>query len=243
MACLDVAAPRRSTLTPQVVDAAQAQDTADRWRGFGPLGLLAILAIMAGSVAGPLMSAFLVLVWARISHTPMRALGFTEPRGRIVTVALGTLFGIAFKLGMKALVMPLLGAPAINARYHDLAGNPQALPGMLATVLISAGFAEEAFYRGYLFERLGKLFGRSKAALAATVLLSATVFALAHYRDQGLPGVEQAAVTGLVFGGIFAWRRSLWPVIVAHAAFDLTAVALIYWGWEAPVAHLVFPWG
>jgi hypothetical protein len=29
-------------------------------------------------------------------------------------------------------------------------------------------------------------------------------------------------------------------VILAHAAFDLTAVALIYRGWEGPVAHLLF---
>jgi len=26
----------------------------------------------------------------------------------------------------------------------------------------------------------------------------------------------------------------------AHAAFDLTAVAIIYWGLESGVAHLVF---
>jgi membrane protease YdiL (CAAX protease family) len=219
--------------------AAPTQDAAERLRGFGPVGVLAIVAIIAGSLAGPLVSAVLVLAWAQLSQTPLRALGLAAPRSWTATVAGGVLLGIAFKLSMKALVMPLLGAPPINTPYHYLAGNPAALPGMLAAVLVSAGFGEEVFFRGYVFERLGKLLGRGKVALTATLLLSAALFAIAHYPDQRLPGVEQAAVTGLVFGGIYAWRKQLWVVILAHAAFDLTAVALIYWGWEAPVAHLL----
>jgi membrane protease YdiL (CAAX protease family) len=111
---------------------------------------------------------------------------------------------------------------------------------MVAMVLVSAGLREEVFFRGYLFERLGRLLGPGRVALAGAVLLSATLFALAHYWDQGLPGVEQAAVTGLVFGGIFAWRKQIWAVMVLHIAFDLTAVTLIYNNWEVKVAHLLF---
>jgi hypothetical protein len=29
--------------------------------------------------------------------------------------------------------------------------------------------------------------------------------------------------------------------MIAHAEFDLTAAALIYWNLEEPVAHLLFP--
>jgi membrane protease YdiL (CAAX protease family) len=227
-------------VTVEGAGAANTQDVAERLRGFGPVGLLAIVAIIAGSMAGPLVGAVLVLAWAQLSRTPMRALGFAAPRSWPATGAVGVVFGIAFKLSMKALVMPLLGAPPMNPRYHDLAGNPAALAATLAAVLVSAALGEEVLFRGYFFERLGKLLGRGKGALTATILLSATLFALAHYQDQRLPGVEQAAVTGLVFGGIYAWRKQLWVVIIAHAAFDLTAVALIYWGWEGPVAHLLF---
>ncbi len=212
--------------------AGQTHSIAERLRGLGPVGLLAIFAIVAGGLGGAPVAAVLVLAWAQLSQAPLRALGFTAPPSWT--------FGIAFKLSLKALVMPLLGAPAVNPRYHYLAGNPAALPGMLATVVISGGFAEEVLFRGYLFERFEKLLGRGKAALAVTAVLSATLFALAHYPDQRLPGAEQATVTGLVFGGIFAWRRQLWDVIMAHVAFDVAAVALIYWGWEAPVAHLLF---
>jgi len=215
--------------------------TEPRLRGFGPRGVFAILVVFAGAiVGGPLLAAALVLVWARLSGTPFRALGFVRPRNWTATLLGGSAFGVVLKLVMKALVMPLLGAPAINAPYHYLAGNTAALPLMIATVLVSAAFAEEVVFRGYLFERLGALLGTSRAALAATLLISAALFAAAHYGGQGLPGVEQAAVTGLVIGGVYAWRKELWTPMVVHAAFDLAALALIYGDLEERVAHWIF---
>ena len=66
------------------------------------------------------------------------------------------------------------------------------------------------------------------------------MFSLAHYPSQGLPGVEQAIVTGLVFGTIFAVTGRIFMLMIAHAAFDLTALAMIYWDFESSVAHLIF---
>jgi membrane protease YdiL (CAAX protease family) len=72
------------------------------------------------------------------------------------------------------------------------------------------------------------------------VLLTSTFFGLAHYSDQGLSGAEQATITGLVFGSIFAVTGRIWIPMCAHAAFDLTALGLIYCGWESDVAQLIF---
>jgi hypothetical protein len=44
-----------------------------------------------------------------------------------------------------------------------------------------------------------------------------------------------------VFGTIYAATNQLSLPMVMHAAFDVTALALIYWEWESNVAHLVFP--
>ena len=65
-------------------------------------------------------------------------------------------------------------------------------------------------------------------------------FGLAHYANQGLAGTEQATITGLVFGTIFALTGRIWMLMVAHAAFDLTALAIIYWELESRVAHIIF---
>lgn len=207
-------------------------------RGFGPVGILAFLII---EVAGPpWFRAALVLLWAWSSRTPWRAIGFVRPRSWVRSLTIGIVFGFVFKVLMKAVVMPLLGADPINWAYHFLVGNSAALPSILLLIIFSAGFGEEIVFRGFTFERLGKLFGRGPAATIAIIIVSAAWFGIAHYSDQGLAGVEQAAIVGLVFGTIFALTGSLWLLIVAHIAFDLTAVAIIYWNLETHVAHLLF---
>src|SRR2546430_17599584 len=91
---------------------------AARLRGFGPLGILAILIILAGNFIIAPLSAILVLIWTKISHTPWREIGYVRPRSWMKTIVLGIVFGVVFKFIMKAIVMPLLGAPPINQAYH-----------------------------------------------------------------------------------------------------------------------------
>jgi membrane protease YdiL (CAAX protease family) len=213
-------------------------------RGFGPVGLLAFVVIIlsgnvfAGNVVVPL-GAVLVLVWARWSRTPWREIGYVRPRSWMASLAVGIAFGIALKFLMKAIVMPLLGADPINQAYHYLAGNRAMLPAAL-WAMIAAGFGEETVFRGYLFERFGKRFGSGAGAKTAIVLLTAGWFGVAHYSNQGLAGAEQGAIVGLVFGAVFAVTGQLWMLMCAHSAFDLTALAMIYWNLESDVAHLVF---
>jgi hypothetical protein len=230
---------------PQGVADAQATTTSDDrsaagLRGFGPIGILAIVIVFAGNFIIAPLSAVLVLVWARLSHTPWCEIGYVRPKSWIHGLAIGIIFGIAFKFLMKAIVMPLLGAPPINQAYHYLAGNTAAIPGMLFVMIVVAGFGEETLFRGYMFERLGKLFGPGTCAKILIVLITSVLFALAHYSVQGLPGVEQATITGLAFGTIFAVTGRIFMLMVAHATFDLTALALIYWDLESAVAHLIF---
>jgi membrane protease YdiL (CAAX protease family) len=209
-------------------------------RGFGPLGILAILAIALGNFIVLPLSALLVLLWAWRSHTPWREIGYVRPRSWTRTIIIGIAFGIAFKLLMKAIVMPLLGADPINQAYHYLVGNRAALPGMLYAMTVGAGFGEETVFRGFMFERLGKLFGSSGRAKILIVLISAAWFGVVHYPVQGLPGLQQATIVGLVYGTIFAITGRIWMLMFAHAAFDLTALAIIYWDLESEVAHLIF---
>ena len=209
-------------------------------RGFGPLGILAIIVILLGNAVVIPLSAVLVLVWVLRSRTPWSEIGYVRPRSWTRTILVGIAFGIAFKLLMKSIVMPLFGAPAINPAFHYLAGNRAALPAATFAVIVGAGFGEETVFRGYMFERFRKLFGTSVWARVLIVLVTTAWFALDHYPLQGVAGVEQAMVTGLVFGTIFALTGQIWMPMFAHAAFDVTAVAIIYWNVESSVAHLIF---
>ena len=209
-------------------------------RGFGPAGVTALLVILAGNLVFVPLSAVLVLAWAWCSRTPWREIGFARPRSWAVTIALGLALGVAFKLLMKAVVMPLLGAPAVNPAYHYLAGNRAALPGAIYLMIVGAGFGEETLFRGYLFERLRKVLGARPWAAAFTLVFTSVLFGLAHYSVQGLPGVQQATIVGMVLGAIYAATGSLFLPMVAHAAFDLTALAIIFFDLEEAVAHFVF---
>lgn len=216
----------------------------DRWaaalRGFGPIGLLAIVMVLAGNLLLPPLSAVLAVLWAWRSRTPWREIGYVRPRSWPRTVLLGVLFGVVLKLVMKSVIMPLLGAPPINPPFQFLVGNTAAMIGMLGVVIVAAGWGEETLFRGYLFERLGKLLGHGAWARPAIVVMTSVVFGSLHFHDQGLAGAEQATINGLVFGTIFALTGRIWPLVVAHAAFDVTAVLIIYAGVERDVAHWIF---
>ena len=214
---------------------------AARLRGFGPVGVLAALVILlTGNFPFAPFGGLLVLAWVRLSRTPWREIGYVRPRSWAGTLAAGVVFGVAFKFLMKAVVMPLFGADPINRAYHFLAGNRAALPGAIYLMVVGGGFGEETVFRGFFFERLGKLFGQGGWDRALIVLITSVWFGLAHYPEQGLSGAEQAMITGLVFGTIMAVRGRIWMPMAAHAAYDLTALAIIYWDLETRVAHLVF---
>jgi membrane protease YdiL (CAAX protease family) len=210
---------------------------AAKLRGFGLIGIVAIVIILCSLLVAPPVGALLVLIWARVSRTPWRDLGFVRPKSVVATLALGVATGVALKFVMKAIVMPLLSADPVNHAYHYLVGNRAALPMTIIMILIGAGFSEELVCRGYFFERLRS---GTRFPPATIVVITAVLFGAFHYSEQGMVGVVNATIVGLVFGTMYAFTRSIWMVMIAHAAFDLVTLATIYWDVEAEVAHLIF---
>lgn len=208
-------------------------------RGFGLVGVLSLLIIAAGAVVQMPLGALLIILWVWLSATAWSKIGYVTPNSWVGTVAIGTLFGIVFKFLMKAVVMPLLVADPVNHTYHYLTGNLFTSLGFAIYLVIGGGWAEETVFRGYLFERLGRLIGTGTLAKTAIVALTSSLFASLHY-DQGWPGVEQAVITGLVFGTIFALTGRLFLNMVIHAAFDLTALVMIYFDAESRFGHILF---
>ena len=210
-----------------------------RLREVGPLGIAAAILIVAANLTIAPLGAIIVLAWRWIVGVSWRDLGFRAPRSWILTLIIGFAGGILFKLLMKALVIPLLGGPDINVAYHFVEGNRPAVIQMILTSVIAGGFGEEILYRGFLFERLERALGKSAASKIAIVLLTTALFASIHIPEQGPYGAVQAAFTGLTFATVYAVTRSLWLPIILHAAFDVTAVVMIYLGMESAVAHSI----
>ena len=210
-------------------------------RGVGPVGIgVAIAIIASGFMYGTRVCAPLVLLWVLFTRTPWRDLGFVRPKSWTLAIAGGVLAGLVCKLVMKAFVMPLLGAPDVNPNYSQFVGNTGALPGLILYMIFVAGLGEELMFRGFMFERLGRLLGSSRNARIAMVLITATIFRVGHYPEQGYTGATQAFIIALMVGTYFAISRNIWPVIIMHATFDIFSVLIVYFGLESRVANFVF---
>ena len=72
------------------------------------------------------------------------------------------------------------------------------------------------------------------------MVLTSAFFGVVHYPVQGVPGVQQAFVVGMLVGTLYAATRQLWLPMILHAVFDLTALYLIYNGLERDVAGWFF---
>ena len=105
-------------------------------RGFGPIGIIAILIILlTGNIVFETLiilplGAILVLLWVRLSNTPLSAIGYAKPKSWITTALIGIVFGVALKFLMKAIILPSFNADPVNHSYHFLAGNKELLPGL-----------------------------------------------------------------------------------------------------------------
>jgi membrane protease YdiL (CAAX protease family) len=88
---------------------------------------------------------------------------------------------------------------------------------MLAILCLLIGFYEEVANRGYLIPRLEEIFGSTWLA----VVLQALFFGLVH-TYEGFSGVANATLIGVVYGLVFVKWRSVWPLVLAHAATDFT---------------------
>lgn len=97
----------------------------------------------------------------------------------------------------------------------------------LVVMPITIAFAEELLYRGVgqteLTARLGNVGG---------LLVMAAFFALQHAALTPLDLQAQVArfvttfLAGLLFGLLYRWRRTLWPLIVAHWLLDVLGLGL-----------------
>ncbi|WP_339145420.1 MULTISPECIES: type II CAAX endopeptidase family protein [unclassified Sutcliffiella] len=112
---------------------------------------------------------------------------------------------------LKVLPLPLL--PFVEELYRIV--GPSSWWHYVALVFIIIP-GEELFWRGYIQPRMTKALGRVQG-----VLVAAFMYALAHIWT-GNPMLVAAALTaGIIWGGLYDWKKSLALIIISHLVFDL----------------------
>jgi membrane protease YdiL (CAAX protease family) len=157
---------------------------------------------------------------------PLPAVGIRSFSWRWLWIALGLI--------VLAVVVSIVLEPLLHAgRDQGLAPErwrPERAPAFVMNVVVIATvvpLGEELFFRGLGVRALAPL--GDVAALAVTAL----AFALAHGFLTGLPPL-------FLFGLAVAWVRlrsdSVWPGVIAHAAYNLLGIAAIVLTWVFDLA-------
>jgi len=136
---------------------------------------------------------------------------------------------LAFVLG-SIIMANISGIPqsADMSNYSYLQDNVFMLILTLIGVYIVSSFGEEIIYRAFLINRLQELGLATKTGTVLTVVISATIFGLAHY-EWGAMGVVQTGFMGLVLGVCYLkFNHGLWIVIFAHAYMDTILMVQMY---------------
>jgi uncharacterized protein len=168
----------------------------------------------------------LLLDWALFSYvwafttksgTPLRELvggRWAGARDVARDVALALPFWIVWELTAQ-LVHRLLGPNTAKSVEVLL---PESAVEILAWIAVSltAGFCEEAVFRGYLQKQLHAWTGNA----AIAVVVQGVCFGIAH-GYQGVKNVLVIIVLGVLYGLLALWRRSTRPGMVAHAWSDV----------------------
>lgn len=134
-------------------------------------------------------------------------------------------------LGLVVVYLALIGAAMVlNVVYVTFGGDLEQLADEAATddgvaltvaslaiayvISITAGVTEEIVFRAYAITRLEELGWRRAAYVVPGV-----VFTLLHLY-QGIWAVVLIGAITAAFTWLYRWKRSIWPVMVAHALFD-----------------------
>lgn len=181
------------------------------------IGGLELAASVAGSFGGALMAVHLLWRDGLLAQAGFhrRSPGFVLGYG-----ALGTVCCYAAVIGAAILSLAIFagfGGDPESVTDDRTGGDIELTVGVLvvAYVLsITAGITEEIVFRAYAITRLEQLGWGRWAAVAA-----GGVFTLLHLY-QGVFAVFVIGAITAVFTWLYKWKRTLLPLVVAHAAYD-----------------------
>jgi membrane protease YdiL (CAAX protease family) len=180
---------------------------------------------------------FLVpLIWIalRLRREPWATIGFSRPDNFLRSIAVGVLAGVLMELLAVYVTTPRIsaffGVEPDYSELKDIRGNLALLFVFLGLSWTLGAFGEEICFRGFLMNRLARLFGESRIAWIASLLLSSVLFGWGH-TEQGISGWVQEGLSGLLLGVLFlSTNRNLTVPIVAHGVSNTLAFVLIYFG-------------
>ena len=187
--------------------------------------------VAATLVAGTLMLATVLLI-VRGSGRPPASIGWRSDFLALdIGLGVGLLFVVLAFFYAITVVLAIFSPESFD-RMRDTQRNieaafPRMTPPWILAINACVAVYEEFVFRGFLLTRLRRLVRWWPAA----IVMGAAMFSVLHLYQGGM-AVVMIFLLGLFLGGVFAWRRSLVPVIVLHFLFN---------SWQMLTLYLVSP--
>ena len=142
----------------------------------------------------------------------------TLGRATVGLVGVSTLADVLIELGGTRLGIGTHWADGFQERL--VWGTPGQVWADIVDSCVFAPVLEEILFRGVLYGTLRLRLGPAPATLA-----SAALFALAH--GYGVVGFASVLASGILWAVAYERTRSLWPGMLAHAASNVQATAIV----------------
>lgn len=166
-----------------------------------------------------------------------RNLGFTKPQNLLATIGLTGLTILAFIMATQ-----LMGLFAdrffedvnYGTRFDHIEGNLVAYLTIMVVVWTHGSFFEELLFRAFIISNLAHGLGDTRFAFATALIASSVFFGYRHAYYQGIHGALITGAGGVAFGLMYLWfaRRNVWPIILAHGAFNTLGQTFRFLGIE-----------
>lgn len=174
-----------------------------------------------------------IIAFFWLNEKSLRNLGFSKTVNWLHTLLWSLLIFILGALIIGKFVVPILenifGTVDYSA-YGALKGNKEVVIQLWVYAMISAAFAEEVIFRGYIVALFHKYLGISRLSNFLTILAGALLFTIAHY-SQGITGLISIFIVSLLFYGVYLLsRKNLYALIIGHALIDTYGLYQLYLG-------------
>jgi len=175
------------------------------------------------------------LLSSRLREGSFCAFGFGRPSSwlRVILIAI---IAAALRLVLGDVLIDPVTAhfwpPAIApSGIHEIKMNWQVALKWFGIVWTFAAVGEEFSYRGYLFKRASDVFGNTKIADIAALIVTSVLFGFGHFY-KGPSGMIDSGFAGLILGIAYLLnRKNLWANIISHGLMDSVGVVALFFGW------------
>jgi len=166
------------------------------------------------------ISILILLIAALLSGYRLPQLKKIEFRHVIIGIASAVILYFIFYVGniISGYLFPFKDAQILSVYSNRSEGNLVWI-GLLLIFIIGPG--EEIFWRGFIQTTFSKRYGENKGYIIAALL-----YAGVHIITGNFMLIIAALVCGFYWGWLYKKEKSLVPVIISHALWDLTIFVL-----------------